>query len=112
MTDRAQLFLGEHVGATPLEAMVGQAWDIEALGAGYESFLDEFSSPRPADSLVRLIELYSAWTRLVAMDPELPRELLPKRWHGTSAASLFLKQHARWEPGATTEWDRLNTQET
>ncbi len=112
MTDRAQLFVGEHIGATPLETMVGQAWDIEALAADYDRFFTEFSSPRAPDPLVRLIELYSEWTRLVALDPELPRELLPKKWQGTSAASLFLKQHARWEPAAVTEWDRINAQGT
>ncbi len=111
MTDRAQLFVGEHVGATPLETMVGQAWDIEALETEYERFLLAFSSPQTEDPLVRLIELYSAWAQLVAADPDLPRELLPKRWQGASAAALFQKQHARWEPAATTEWNRLNTQE-
>ncbi len=112
MTDRAQLFVGEHVGAAPLEAMVSQAWDIESLEADYENFLVEFSSPLPLDPLVRLIKLYSAWTRLVAVDPELPRELLPENWQGTSAAALFLEQHAYWEPAATTEWNRINSQET
>ena len=85
--------------------MIGQAWDIEALRTDYERFLVAFSSPHPPDPLVSLIELYSAWTRLVSLDPEL----LPKGWQGTSAASLFRNQHASRERAARAEWDRLNT---
>jgi phenylacetic acid degradation operon negative regulatory protein len=49
-----------------------------------------------------------AWRRLVAIDPALPRQLLPARWIGLQAASLFADRYGRWSADARTEWQRLN----
>jgi len=62
----------------------------------------------PADVLARQIELVHAWRRFPALDPALPRELLPARWSGLKAAQLFADRHQRWSATAKREWTRLN----
>jgi phenylacetic acid degradation operon negative regulatory protein len=50
-----------------------------------------------------------AWRRFPSVDPALPRELLPARWTGTTAARLFADRHAEWLAGSRAEWKRLNS---
>jgi phenylacetic acid degradation operon negative regulatory protein len=54
------------------------------------------------------VELVHAWRRFPAVDPVLPRELLPARWSGLPAARLFADRHQRWSGEARQEWKRLN----
>ncbi|HEY7014220.1 MAG TPA: PaaX family transcriptional regulator C-terminal domain-containing protein, partial [Streptosporangiaceae bacterium] len=56
----------------------------------------------------RQVELVHAWRRFPAIDPALPRELLPARWSGLTAAQLFADRHERWSADAQAEWKRLN----
>jgi phenylacetic acid degradation operon negative regulatory protein len=49
-----------------------------------------------------------AWRRFPSIDPALPRELLPARWTGESAALLFAERHRLWLGEACREWERLN----
>jgi phenylacetic acid degradation operon negative regulatory protein len=91
-------------------AMVASAWDLPEIEAEYEQFVDEFRAPGvPGDVLLRQLELVHAWRRFPALDPSLPRELLPPRWTGIRAAELFADRHGRWSPDARREWQRLNT---
>jgi phenylacetic acid degradation operon negative regulatory protein len=93
--------------------MVATAWDLTAIEEQYEQFLDEFGDParsHPLDwhPLIRQIELVHAWRRFPAVDPALPRELLPSRWSGLAAARLFAERHQQWSAEARQEWKRLN----
>jgi len=92
--DEAQLFLASHYGGAGLAALLRQAWDLDAIGASYEAFIEEFGDPSPADPLARLVQLVHAWRRFPLMDPALPGELLPADWAGTRAAALFQARHA------------------
>jgi phenylacetic acid degradation operon negative regulatory protein len=93
-----------------MRKMVAAAWDLNHLESEYEQFAVEFRSPAaPADVLLRQLELVHAWRRFPALDPALPRELLPARWTGTRAAELFSDRHQRWLDGARREWQRLNS---
>jgi phenylacetic acid degradation operon negative regulatory protein len=110
----AHVFVGRRTGLADatladMSAMVASAWDLPAIEAEYERFVDEFSAPaEPADVLLRQLELVHAWRRFPALDPSLPRELLPPRWTGIRAAEIFADRHQRWLPGARREWRRLN----
>ena len=104
----AQVFVGAHADLGDLRAMVGQAWDLEAIEARYEAFLDRFAGPRPPDPLLAIVELVHAWRRFPWIDPALPDELLPTPWSGAAAAKLFARQHARWSAAARAEWQQLN----
>jgi len=87
---------------------VRQAWDLEDVEREYESFLATFTRPPSDDPLVRLTQLVHAWRRLALLDPALPAQLLPTRWIGTRAVTLFRRQHAKWLPAATREWNRIS----
>jgi phenylacetic acid degradation operon negative regulatory protein len=106
----AHVFVARRTGLSDTRAMVAAAWDLPEIEAEYEQFVAEFRAPQePADVLLRQLELVHAWRRFPALDPSLPRELLPSRWTGIAAAELFADRHERWRPGAHREWRRLNS---
>jgi phenylacetic acid degradation operon negative regulatory protein len=54
-----------------------------------------------------VVDLVHTWRAFPRRDPELPTELLPDGWSGARAADLFQRQHTKWSPAATTEWQRI-----
>ena len=105
-----QVFLAEHHAGGPLSAMVREAWDLDAVEAGYEQFLAEFTRTAARDPLVSTVQLVHAWRRFPRTDPALPAELLPARWSGVRAAKLFTRRRADWHAAAQAEWHRLTDQ--
>ena len=103
----AHLFLAEHHGGAELATMVRQAWDVDAIEKAYEEFLDEFSGEPSRETLVRMVQLVHAWRRFPSIDPALPVELLPSRWSGALAATLFRRLHTEWSVEAGAEWRRI-----
>ncbi len=108
VADGAQLFVARRSGLADVRSMVATAWDLAAVEEQYEQFIEEFRPRAPEDVLARQIELVHAWRRFPAIDPALPRELLPARWSGLTAARLFADRHQCWSPEAQREWKRLN----
>jgi phenylacetic acid degradation operon negative regulatory protein len=104
----AHVFVARRSGLADVQVMVTAAWDLGAIEEQYEGFLEEFGGTAPADVLARQVELVHAWRRFPALDPALPRELLPARWSGLEAARLFADRHQRWSGPARQEWERLN----
>lgn len=102
------VFIATRPGVGDVVAMVQQAWDLDAIENEYEEFLDEFEANRSGSLLTRQVELVHAWRRFPAIDPALPRELLPTRWSGVKAARLFARRHVQWAAAARAEWLRLN----
>jgi phenylacetic acid degradation operon negative regulatory protein len=102
-----QIFLAEHHAGGPLSGLVREAWDLDAVEAGYEQFLAEFGRLRSGDPLVRTVQLVHAWRRFPRTDPALPAELLPARWSGIRAARLFAERRAEWHAAAQAEWRRI-----
>jgi len=107
----AHLFVATRSGPADAGAMVHAAWDLAAIEQEYEQFIGEFSDARPGDALARQVGLVHAWRRFPAIDPALPRDLLPARWSGLEAARLFADLHERWSAPAQAEWRRLNDRE-
>ncbi len=107
----AHLFIATRPGVGDLRAMVSDAWDLDGVQAEYERFLHDFGVERTEHLLARQIELVHAWRRFPAIDPALPRELLPARWSGAEAATLFSRRHAQWAAPARAEWLKLNAGE-
>jgi phenylacetic acid degradation operon negative regulatory protein len=104
----AHIFTATRSGLADVRAMVSAAWDLAAIERSYEQFIAEFSDRALGDVLARQVELVHAWRRFPAIDPALPRELLPARWSGLKAARLFADRHDRWSPDAQAEWSALN----
>jgi phenylacetic acid degradation operon negative regulatory protein len=105
----AQVFAATRRGLADVREMIRTAWDLTAVEEQYEQFLADFADPNPADVLARQVELVHAWRKFPAIDPALPRELLPPRWSGLQAAKLFADCHQRWREDARLEWKRLNS---
>jgi phenylacetic acid degradation operon negative regulatory protein len=109
VAEDAHVFVAKRTGLSQTRDMVAAAWDLPEVEAEYELFVNEFrGSVVPRDVLLRQLELVHAWRRFPALDPALPRELLPPRWTGTRAAELFSDRHQRWQEDARREWKRLN----
>jgi phenylacetic acid degradation operon negative regulatory protein len=106
----AHLFTATRSGLDGAGGMVRAAWDLAAIEREYERFIAEFGGGEPDDVLARQVELVHAWRRFPAIDPALPRELLPARWRGLEAARLFADRRDRWSAAAQAEWKRLNDQ--
>jgi phenylacetic acid degradation operon negative regulatory protein len=106
----AHLFTATRSGLDGAADMVRAAWDLDAIERQYERFIAEFSGAEPGDVLARQVELVHAWRRFPAIDPALPRELLPAGWRGLEAARLFGCLHQRWSAAAQAEWKRLDDQ--
>ncbi len=104
----AHVFVARRSGLADVQVMVASAWDLDAIEDRYQEFIEEFGASVPADLLARQVEMVHAWRRFPAIDPLLPRELLPARWSGLRAARLFADQHQRWSGEAKQEWKRLN----
>ena len=104
----AHLFTATRSGLAEVRDMVAAAWDLADIEELYEEFIARFRVLVPRDVLACQVELVDAWRRFRAIDPALPRELLPPRWSGTAAAQLFTERHQRWAADARREWERLN----
>ena len=104
----AHLFTATRSGLDGAAGMVRAAWDLDAIERQYGRFIDEFGGAEPGDVLARQVELVHAWRRFPAVDPALPRELLPAAWRGLEAARLVADRRERWSAAAQAEWRRLN----
>lgn len=110
----AMSFVASYGSIGSPESVAAQAWDLAAVGARYEAFIDEFSglAPRAADAaLIAATRLVHEWRRFPSLDPQLPVELLPAHWSGTRAARLFHARHSDWAPQAQLCWDTLSAEE-
>lgn len=90
--------------------LVTQAWNLAAVEAAYQDFIETFGAAEPAtprEVLREQILLVHAWRRFPFLDPRLPAELLPGGWAGTKAAELFHDRHERWADTANRYWHRL-----
>jgi len=85
------------MGAKDLRDIVGRAWDLAALAAGYQAFLESFrpfvwlvteAAPSPETSFRLRTLLIHDYRRALLRDPRLPDELLPAAWPGAAARLL------------------------
>lgn len=79
--------------------LVRRAWNLDELADSYAEFnlAHEHTNPAgPEESFRAVIQLVHGWHRFPFSDPELPTELLPDPWAGTTATSTFHRRHATW----------------
>jgi phenylacetic acid degradation operon negative regulatory protein len=86
------------VGSRPLPELVGDAWDLASVVAGYRGFIDTFTPllalleegrqvPAQDAFAIRTL-LIHAYRRVQLHDPMLPVALLPEPWPGSDAYEL------------------------
>lgn len=112
LSPQAMSYLANYGALGSERAMVERAWDLADVAARYQSFVDEFTSMTPAtpDEVLRAQTLLvHEWRRFPFLDPQLPAELLPAKWSGTTATELFNDKHVRWRTPAQARWTELAT---
>jgi phenylacetic acid degradation operon negative regulatory protein len=93
-------------GTTGAAALVGRAWDLDALDLAYREFVAEQRSALAAagdddeSAYAARFHLVHAWRGFLFRDPHLPPDLLPEPWSGTAAARFFDHHEARLRPAA------------
>ncbi len=94
------------VSTTDDTDVVARAWALDDLEAAYVEFCRAHQERRPSGdeaSFRAVVELVHEWRKFPSTDPELPTELLPDRWAGTTAAGVFHDRRAAWSSSAR-EW--------
>jgi phenylacetic acid degradation operon negative regulatory protein len=99
------LFRADYLAFGKVREQVRKWWDLDRLQALYGDFLADFGPVRnrwrrrrtaaDAEAFTDYVCVLTAWRRLPYLDPGLPREVLPRGWHGARAADLFLELHVR-----------------
>ncbi|MCZ2105714.1 MAG: hypothetical protein OZ923_08480 [Comamonadaceae bacterium] len=96
---QALRFLHSRTGSLLADRQMAEhCWDLPALSAAYQEFIDAFTQRLPAyrrgvpgaQAVVERMRLLQAWRRYPFHDPDLPEELLPSDWRGSAAHALFL----------------------
>lgn len=94
------------LGPSPIE-LVADVWDLSEARARFEKLLAEYSTAAPnddAETFVIYTRLVNDWRRALAVDPQLPTELLPTDWPGHDAQALLNERYAQWHPAAAAWW--------
>ncbi|MDF3298428.1 PaaX family transcriptional regulator [Streptomyces tropicalis] len=99
------LFRGEHLGFTPTAQAVARWWDLPAIAAQHEEFLDRHArvlhawerrpDTPPEEAYRDYLLALDSWRHLPYADPGLPAGLLPADWPGVRSSAVFRGLHAR-----------------
>ncbi len=112
LSAQAMSFLANY-GALGRELdMVAGAWNLTEVAERYDAFIAEFAGLEPSspDEVLRAQTLLvHEWRRFPFLDPQLPAELLPAKWSGTTATELFNAKHLHWRTPAQAHWTALAT---
>jgi len=112
LADLAVVLTAETGSMTPDSTMLERSWDLEVLGQSYQEFVSTFDSVAPTSpeaSFTELVRLVHSWRQFPFVDPELPPDLLPANWIGTTARDLFDTSRQRWTTDATSYYLDLET---
>ncbi|WP_243777112.1 PaaX family transcriptional regulator [Actinomadura nitritigenes] len=119
-----RVFGGSVLPPTEVRDVLEQAFDVPAMAARYQAFLDRWDTPGSGDGaaaggdcpdaaiglpddLARQLVLHSDWLELVRRDPHLPAEHLPEGWPAMRAETVFRDLAGRWERPAAAEAARI-----
>lgn len=104
--DHVKVFTGTAEDPTDVAAMVRDAFDLDALAAGYRAFLDRWDRPDPLpgapDDLARFLWMTTEWLHLIRADPRLPAGHLPADWPALRAHQRLHELRDRYERPART----------
>lgn len=99
-------FRATYEGMNDHMSLVEKCWDLEQINERYSKFIKEYSQDYVIDKhkiekgdmsdgscFVKRALLVHQYRKFLFIDPSLPKELLPKKWVGDSAAALFSDYH-------------------
>ncbi|HEY0447775.1 PaaX family transcriptional regulator C-terminal domain-containing protein [Actinophytocola sp.] len=110
LSGQAMSFLANYGALGQERDMVASAWNLTEVSERYDTFVAEFAAlaPDSPDAVLRAQTLLvHEWRRFPFLDPQLPPDLLPTQWPGTTAATLFNEKHHDWRTRAQTRWTEL-----
>lgn len=100
--DYIDVFQSDYKGTQGNEKLVYNCWDIDDINKQYEEFIEFYSQKyiidrnqikkeemSDAECFVERTKLVHQYRKFLFIDPGLPEELLPDKWLGSHAASLF-----------------------
>lgn len=95
-------FQCEYKGPHENRKLVVDCWDLDNINERYEVFISHYSQKyvidknkidkgemTPGECFVERTKLVHEYRKFLFVDPGLPEELLPEKWLGGAAASLF-----------------------
>jgi len=102
-----KVFAARALPPTDVDALVGDAWDLDAVAARYRAFLDRWADlrhrPELPDGLATQLVLQTEWLQVIRRDPRLPAQHLPSDWPAEPAQRLFRALYAELDPRARAE---------
>ncbi|MUK88664.1 phenylacetic acid degradation operon negative regulatory protein PaaX [Ornithinibacillus sp. L9] len=95
-------FRATYEGLQTNKSLVEKCWDLDNINEKYSQFIQEYSQKYILDKnklekgdmsdgncFVECALLVHEYRKFLFVDPSLPQELLPEKWLGDSAATLF-----------------------
>lgn len=117
--DYVDLFTGAHHGPMGTRSRVGTWWDLDEVDAVYRDYIAamdpllaraESGLGSDAECFSDFVRALTSWRRLPIVDPGIPRDLLPEKWHADQAETLVsrirallaepTKRHVAWMTSA------------
>jgi phenylacetic acid degradation operon negative regulatory protein len=92
------------------DRIITEAWDLDAVAAAYRDFIGRYSrmrASRPDAAFRAQTRLVHDWRKFPFLDPDLPEDLLPRRWPRVRAHALFHERHAQWADAAQEHFQAL-----
>ncbi|MFD2131578.1 phenylacetic acid degradation operon negative regulatory protein PaaX [Pseudogracilibacillus auburnensis] len=100
--DYVSYFQATYKGMQTNEELVKKCWDLDEINERYAQFIEQYSQKYVIDKskinkneisdsscFVKSAWLVHQYRKFLFIDPSLPDELLPEKWLGDSATSLF-----------------------
>jgi phenylacetic acid degradation operon negative regulatory protein len=107
-----RVFTARALPPTDVDALVRDAWDLDAVAARYRGFLERWEAPghrpRLPDSLAQQLALQTDWLQVIRRDPRLPVQHLPEGWPAERAQDLFYALNGEYDEGARAIAARLD----
>jgi phenylacetic acid degradation operon negative regulatory protein len=107
-----RVFTARALPPTDVDALVRDAWDLDAVAARYRGFLERWEAPgrrpRLPDSLAQQLALQTDWLQVIRRDPRLPVQHLPEGWPADRAQDLFYALNGEYDDGARAVAARLD----
>ena len=82
------------------KGIVAEAWDLAVVESAYREFISDFQreSPKTDEAIFRAqTAMVHAWRKFPFLDPDLPTELLPRKWPRERAYDIFRDRHEKWD---------------
>jgi len=117
-----QMFQAKHQSSADPKKIVSRCWDLGKIHERYANFIAKYrpkleghlkrlqagETIEPSECFVERFNLIHEYRKLPFLDPDLPRELLPKNWLRPQAAALFSEYHDSLAEKANEYFDSVS----